>query len=62
MKDNEPKEGLFKRLFGSRKPTGCSCCGNYIIEEIPDNPGENTETNPNPSEKNSSDGNNCCHN
>jgi len=63
METKDEKTSFFQTLFGKRQSNGCGCgcCGNFVIEEMPDNPAEAPETNLNPSEKNDSDENECCH-
>jgi hypothetical protein len=46
MKNKKEKKGLFKRLTENKKANKSSCCGNFIIEELPE---ENTD---NPDDKN----------
>jgi hypothetical protein len=40
MTNGNEKKGLFEQLNGSKNTKKSSCCGNYEIEEIPE---ENTE-------------------
>jgi len=53
MKNENGKKGLFERLFGSKKDKKGSCCGNFHIEELPE---ENTDSKDSPKSKNNS----CC--
>jgi len=56
MKNENEKKGLFARLSGSKKAKKSSCCGSFVIEEIP------VENNDNKGEKKSlkDKGNSCC--
>jgi len=62
MKEDESKDGLFKRIFRSKKTTGCSCCGNFVLEDIPDTIVINSKENPNPVENTTSNEDDCCRN
>ena len=53
--ENE-KKGLFERLIGIKKVKKGSCCGDFELEEIPDDKEDNDNTKT-PKDKK---GNSCC--
>lgn len=53
MKNENEKKGLLGRLIGGKKENNC-CCGNFRIEEIPE------EADPKKNESNSTQNSNCC--
>ena len=56
MKNENEKKGLFKRLLGDKKVKKGSCCGNFEIEEIPDDKEDNNNEITSKDKK----GNSCC--
>jgi hypothetical protein len=55
MKNENEKKGLFNQLTNQKKTKKNSCCGNFTIEEIPENNKEKNKKK-SPKDKNGS----CC--
>lgn len=58
MKNENEKKGLFARLIRNKKTKKSSCCGNFVIEEIPEENKDKKKENEKESPKDN--GNSCC--
>lgn len=56
MKNENEKKGLFARLNGNKNTKKSSCCGSFVIEEIPEEDKEKENEKKPPKGK----GNSCC--
>lgn len=56
MKNEGTKKGLFARLTGRNKAKKSPCCGNFVLEEIPEEDKKNEGVEDSPKDKRNS----CC--